>query len=542
MKTWVNSANFYHIYPLGFCGCEQFEIDGEPQHRILKIVDWIEHLVDMNINAVYLGPVFESVEHGYDTVDYMQVDKRLGTNEDLKFVCQQLHKYGIKVVLDGVFNHVGRGFWAFKDVLHNGHSSRYCSWFANLNFGGSSPMGDPFWYEGWQGHYNLVKLNLRNPEVCDHLMSAVHQWIDEYGIDGIRLDAADCIDPDFFRRLKNETKSRRNDFWLMAEIIHGDYNRWANESMLDSVTNYECYKGIYSSHNDKNYFEIAHSLNRQFGSGGIYKSIFTYNFVDNHDVNRVASVLSNKAHLKNVYTVVYTMPGAPSVYYGSEFGAEGVKANNSDAPLRPCLELSELQGKNCDLVEHISKLGKIHKFIKAFHSTNFENIIIRNQQLVYKRYDEGSVAFILLNLEDNPFNVTVNTGSNDMTDLLSSAKVLGNDGHINVDIPPHSSMVLVDTNSIPEDFYINRVPEVIKVLPDGTVDVPKELTTKEKIPFGRYKHFKGGEYEVIDIAVHSETEEEMVVYKALYGDNQMFVRPAKMWLDPPDRFTLIEKY
>lgn len=539
MKTWINSASFYHIYPLGFCGCEQFEIDGEPKHRILKIVDWIPHLVDMNINAVYLGPVFESVEHGYDTVDYMQVDKRLGTNEDLKFVCKQLHKYDIKVVLDGVFNHVGRGFWAFKDVQEKGQGSHYCSWFANLNFGGASPMGDPFWYEGWQGHYNLVKLNLRNPEVCDHLMSAVHNWIDNYGIDGIRLDAADCIDPDFFRRLKQETKSRRNDFWLMAEIIHGDYNRWANDSMLDSVTNYECYKGIYSSHNDRNYFEIAHSFNRQFGSGGLYKNIFTYNFVDNHDVNRVASILSNKNHLKNVYTLVYTMPGAPSVYYGSEFGVEGIKQNGSDAPLRPCLDLKELENKNPELVAHISKLGRIHTHIKAFHGTNFDNIIIRNQQLVYKRFEEDCTVYVLLNLEENPFNVNLYTGCDDMTELISDNKILGNGGNVNIDVPPYSSMVLIDTNAIPESYYINRTPEIIKILPDGTPDIPKELTLEEKIPLGKYRHFKGNEYEVIALAKDSETQEDIVVYKALYGDGEIWVRPAKMWLDPPDRFVKI---
>lgn len=542
MRTWVNNVSFYHIYPLGFCGCEQFEIDGEPQHRILKIVDWIPHLVDMNIGAVYLGPVFESVEHGYDTVDYIQVDKRLGTNEDLKFVCEQLHRYGIKIVLDGVFNHVGRGFWAFRDVIEKGQSSHYCDWFANLNFGGGSPMGDPFWYEGWQGHFNLVKLNLRNQEVCDHLLSCVHNWISEYDIDGIRLDAADCIDPDFFRRLKHETKARKNDFWLMAEIIHGDYNRWANESMLDSVTNYECYKGIYSSHNDKNYFEIAHSLNRQFGSGGIYKSIFTYNFVDNHDVNRVASVLSDKNNLKNVYSLLYTMPGAPSVYYGSEFALEGVKQNNSDAPLRPCLDLTELSSGSNDLVHHISQLGRIHSKLKAFHGTGFENMIIRNNQLVYKRFEEDMTVYCMLNLDCTPYTVTVNVGCAEVYELIGGTKMLTTDGNLCVDIPPYSSLIICDIEKVPEEYYINRTPEILPAIPEGVTEIPHEPTIEEKIPKGRYKHFKGNEYEVIEIAKHSETLEDMVVYKKLYDDYAVWVRPASMWLDPPDRFVLIEKY
>ena len=226
----------------------------------------------MNISAVYLGPVFESVEHGYDTIDYKLVDNRLGTNDDLKEVCKALHEAGMKVILDGVFNHVGRDFWAFKDIQEKGQGSQYCDWFANLNFGGSSPCGDPFWYEGWNGFYNLVKLNLRNPAVCDYLIDAVDYWINEFDIDGIRFDAADCLDFDFIKRIHYFTKGKKNDFWLMGEIIHGDYNRWANSEMFDSVTNYECYKGIYSSHNTKNYFEIDYSINRQFGSNGaIYK-------------------------------------------------------------------------------------------------------------------------------------------------------------------------------------------------------------------------------------------------------------------------------
>ena len=238
------------------------------------------------------------------------------TEHAFRTVCGRLHESGIRVVLDGVFNHVGREFWAFRDVQQNGRGSRYCGWFHNLSFGGGSPMGDPFWYDACEGHFNLVKLNLKNPEVVDHLLGAVGSWIQDFGIDGLRLDAADCVDPDFFRRLRSFCKEKKPDFWLMGEIIHGDYNRWAEDpEMLDSrQQTYECYKGIYSSHNDKNYFEIAYSLNRQFGDGGIYKNIYTYNFVDNHDVNRLASVLRNPEHLENAYTLLFTMPGAPSVY------------------------------------------------------------------------------------------------------------------------------------------------------------------------------------------------------------------------------------
>ena len=202
MNNWINEAIFYHIYPLGFCGAPQFNDNGETVNRIKKVIDWIPHLKKLSINAIYFGPIFESSEHGYDTKDYLEIDRRLGTKEDFKEVCKNLHDNDIKIVLDGVFNHVGREFWAFKDVQKNGQNSKYCSWFQNLNFGGSSPMGDSFWYEGWHGHYNLVKLNINNPEVIEHLLNAVGNWIDEYDIDGVRLDAADYMDKSFLRNLR----------------------------------------------------------------------------------------------------------------------------------------------------------------------------------------------------------------------------------------------------------------------------------------------------------------------------------------------------
>ena len=269
--NWYDNAIMYHIYPLGFCGAPKHNEGGEPVNRLEKVLDWIPHLKEMQVDAVYFGPIFESVEHGYDTTDYRQIDRRLGTNEMFKHICEVLHENGIRVILDGVFNHVGRNFWAFRDVQEKGQASPYCDWFAGLNFGGSSPYGDPFWYEGWNGYYNLVKLNLKNWHVCDHLIEAVGYWMDEFQIDGIRFDAADCVDFDFFKRIRSFCKGKKPDFWLMGEIIHGDYKRWANPEMLDSVTNYECYKGIYSSHNDKNYFEINYSINRQFGNGGVLR-------------------------------------------------------------------------------------------------------------------------------------------------------------------------------------------------------------------------------------------------------------------------------
>lgn len=536
--NWVNESVFYHIYPLGFCGAPQQNSGGEPQNRIAKIIEWLPHLLKLHINAVYLGPVFESSEHGYDTADYYTLDRRLGTNADFKKVCETLHAHGIRIVLDGVFNHVGRSFWAFEDVRKNGRASQYCGWFHNLNFGGGSPMGDPFWYEGWQGHFNLVKLNLQNPEVVDHLLGAAGMWMDEFGIDGLRLDAADCVDPAFFRRLRTFCLEKRPDFWLMGEIIHGDYNRWANPDMLDSVTNYECEKGLYSSHNDKNYFEIAYSLNRQFGNGGIYKNLCLYNFVDNHDINRLATMLRNRAHLYNTYTLLYTMPGVPSVYYGSEWGVTGAKQGGSDAPLRPCLELGQISGADEALCTHIARLGIIRRSLPALQYGTYEQKLVKNEQFVFERADDGRYVYIALNLSDHPEYVEFRVRTAPLTDLFTGTTFETNDGNLKLELPAFGARILVP----PEDCA--RLAGAAHAAP-GTpepaqpVQAPDAPAARPDQPRafrpGLYRHFKGNEYEAIGLARHSETLEQLVVYRALYGEGGLWVRPLDMFMEEIER-------
>lgn len=404
MKHWINDSIFYHIYPLGFCGAPQYNDFCSPaNHRIEQIYEWTGHMKWLGVNALYLGPVFESTSHGYDTVDYYNVERRLGNNESFKKLVAHLKENGIRVVLDGVFNHVGRNFWAFNDVLINGSDSIYKDWFYNLKFKGKSPYNDPFTYEGWNGHYSLVKLNLKNEEVKKHLFGAVEMWMREFNIDGIRLDAADCLDHDFMRELSAFCKNIRPDFWLMGEVIHGDYNKWANPQMLDSVTNYECYKGLYSSHVDVNYFEIAYTLKREFAGGGKYENLTLYNFADNHDVNRVSSSVTDKAHLFPLYGLLFTMPGAPSVYYGSEWGIEGKKEKNSDQPLRPYLQRSEMRQNSPlpDLVNFISRLSGIRIQSKAIKYGSYKELLVKHQQFAFLREFEDEKIIVLANSSPN---------------------------------------------------------------------------------------------------------------------------------------------
>lgn len=402
-KNWINEAVFYHIYPLGFTGAPKYN-EGEKTsgNRILKVLEWIPHLKKLGVNAIYFGPIFQSVSHGYDTSNYYMTDSRLGNTEDFKKVFSLLHDNGIKIVLDGVFNHVGRGFWAFNDVQLNLEQSRYKEWFSHLDFTQQSPAGDKFAYEMWEGNGDLVKLNLKNPEVYEHLLGAVKMWIEEFHIDGLRLDAADCVDKDFFKRLRNFTKEIKEDFWLMGEIIHGDYREWVNDEMLDSVTNYECWKGIYSSHNDKNYFEIAYSLKRQFGQDGIYKDLCLYNFLDNHDVNRIGSLLKKKENMKNAYAILFLMPGVPSIYYGSEWGIQGEKGTgeNTDDPIRPELDLKELEGANQEIIEHIKKLSCIRKESRAVKYGAYEEVLVKNEQFAFARTLGKEQKVVVLNCSE----------------------------------------------------------------------------------------------------------------------------------------------
>lgn len=526
--SFINESVIYNIYPLGFCGAPIFN-DGKLEYRLDKIYDCIEHMKKMSVNVLVFNPLFESTRHGYDTIDYRKVDCRLGDNNSFKEICKTLHDNGIRVMLDGVFNHVGRDFFAFKDVQQNLQNSRYCSWFQNLNFGGNSPKGDPFWYEGWAGHYDLVKLNLQNNEVVNYLLDSVKFWIDEFEIDGLRLDAADCVDLEFFKKLKNTCKSKKPDFWLYGEITHGDYNRWANNEALDSVTNYECYKGIYSSHNDHNYFEIAHSLNRQFANGGVYQNIYTYNFVDNHDVNRVASTVKDKQHLNNIYTLMYTMPGVPSIYYGSEFGIEGKRTQYSDIELRPCLDLNNIENANYDLFNHIVKLGKVRLALDALKYGKFENVNIMNEKLVYKRKSDNQTVFVAFNLTNHDDKIGFNTECNaKLTDALTN-EVFDVNGYFEVPMKPYSSRILVvNDGSFKLDFDKEVVCEKIE---KKETDVAPVDNTPEEITVGRYRHFKGNEYEVLGFAEHTETGEKLVIYMSVDGSGDVWARPYDMFAE-----------
>ena len=448
-STWADNAFFYHIYPLGLCGApEQNDLSKPDIARIDQLYPWLDHIQNLGANALYIGPVFQSSKHGYDTIDYYRIDRRLGSNDSFTRFAEALHSRGMYLVLDAVFNHVGRDFWAFKDVLAHGEQSLYVDWFHNLRFGEESPLGDPFTYEGWSGHYGLVKLNLSHPHVQAHLFDAVRMWMDRFGIDGLRLDAADCLDFDFLRALHQVTKQRRPDFWLMGEVVHGDYRQWANPETLDSVTNYEAYKGLYSSLSDINYFEIAYSLKRQFGPEGMYRDLSLYNFVDNHDVDRVASKLKNASWLYPLYLLLYTIPGIPSIYYGSEWGLEGEKGPWSDTQLRPVLELAKIstQSPQPELPGVIRRLADIRGNLPALQSGNYQELMVSHQQLAFSRQYNGQTVVVTLNSSSEAVNIALSTDweHGNLRDQLDQNAVFSIDNRkVEITLPPTWGRILV---------------------------------------------------------------------------------------------------
>jgi len=386
MENYVDKV-FYHLYPLGFCGAPRFNDFACPAGKGLSsLAGHIDRLRYLGVNALLIGPLFESCSHGYDTVDYYHVDRRLGNNEDLRRLVRAFHDAGMRVILDGVFNHTGREFFAFKGIKAQGAASAYTDWYVGLDFSRNNDQGDGFSYEGWAGHTSLVKLNGNSPAVREYLFGAVRFWIDEFDIDGLRLDAANVLSDSFLRELSVRCRAWKPHFWLMGEMVSGDYRSLAREGCLDSVTNYELYKGLWSSFNDRNFFEIAWTLNRQFSPGGLYPHLGLYNFADNHDVHRVASSLKQPAHLFPLYGLLFCVPGIPSIYYGSEYGIRGGRSPWSDLALRPPWDGAwERRKEGQDLFRAIRDFARIRRESEALRYGGYRELLVAPEQFAFLR-------------------------------------------------------------------------------------------------------------------------------------------------------------
>ena len=477
--AWYDEAVFYHIYPLGLTDAPKENSYSEPVHRLNTLVPWISHIKGIGCNAIYIGPLFESVGHGYETTNYKKLDSRLGTNDDLTNFVKECHAQGIRVILDGVFNHVGRDFFAFKDVKQNREQSRYTGWFCNVNFWGNNEYNDGFSYNNWGGYNLLVKLNQKNPEVRDYICDVIRFWVKEFDIDGIRLDAADVLDFDYMKSLRHVANEVKSDFWLMGEVIHGDYIRWAIENTLHSVTNYHLHKALYSGHNDHNYFEIAHTVKRLYEMGGNRPDgLKLYNFVDNHDVERIYTKLNNKAHFMPVHILMYTLPGIPSVYYGSEFGIEGRKERGSDASLRPAIALCDYKDatSNNPCTKLITALGAARQKIKALSYGEYKELMLTTRQYAFARNLGGQSVVVTVNNDDNSFTMTLPVqNAAEYIGVLSGEKVAVNNGCITVTVKENSGEIWVPEGICEKEEFevvdeaVNVMPEVVNIVPEVVV-------------------------------------------------------------------------
>lgn len=470
--AWYDEAVFYHIYPLGLAGAPKQNDYGEPVHRLNTLLPWVDHIKEIGGSALYIGPLFESVGHGYETTDYKKLDSRLGTNEDLTAFVAYCHEQGIKVIFDGVFNHTGRDFFAFKDIQANRENSQYKDWYCNVNFWGNNEYNDGFSYDNWGGYNLLVKLNQKNPAVVDYICDVIRFWVSEFDVDGIRLDAADVLDFDFMKALRRTANEVKPDFWLMGEVIHGDYSRWVNGETLHSVTNYTLHKALYSGHNDHNYFEIAHTVRRLQNMG----TLKLYNFVDNHDVERIYTKLTNKAHFAPVHVLLYTLPGVPSIYYGSEFGIEGRKEYGSDDSLRPALNIEDYKDsvKTNPCTALIAALGKVRQAVPALSYGSYDELMLTNRQFAYARDLDGTRVIVSVNNDDSPAGMHLAAGNcAAYVGTLSGEKVSVQDGHINITQPANSGEIWV-----PEGTDLNVKP--VRVETNAEIKVESKTESKAK--------------------------------------------------------------
>ena len=451
--AWYDEAFFYHIYPLGLCGAPKTNSYGEEEHRLRVLWPWVEHLKRIGVTALYIGPLFESGSHGYDTTDYRRLDRRLGSNEDLKRFVRHCHEHGIRVVLDAVFNHSGRDFFAFRDLKERRESSEYKDWYCNVNFRNNNEYNDGFSYDNWGGYNLLAKFNLRNPQVLNYHLETVRYWVSEFDIDGLRLDTADVLDFDFMRALRNLANTVKPEFWLMGEVIHGEYQRWVNPGMLHAVTDYALHKALYSGHNDHNYFEIAHTINRFIQNGVDCRTL--YSFADNHDVERIHTKLNDKRHWLPVHILLFCLPGIPSVYYGSEFGIDGRKARGgSDDEIRPQLNLDELLTGENSCLEAVRALGQIYRQEKALAWGDYHQLVLTTKQYAFRRGD----VLVAVNNDGGDCELSIPCADGSYRGTLHGGSLTAENGRLSLHLGACDGEILIPESRSTAQFEPIRTP------------------------------------------------------------------------------------
>jgi cyclomaltodextrinase len=394
--SWVKHAVWWHIYPLGFAGApkEALPAGTAPEHRLQKLLPWLDYVLELGASGIALGPVFASETHGYDTTDYFRIDPRLGDDADFDDLIREAHARGLRVILDGVFNHTGRSFQPFQDALAEGRSAPTAPWFriswpepgAEPATGSSEPD-----YEDFEGHHHLVALNHDEPQVACFVADVMKHWLGR-GADGWRLDAAYAVPSGFWASVLAAVRSDYPEAYFVGEYIHGDYAAEVSTGTLDSATQYELWKAAWSSLNDTNFYELAAALDRH---NSFLDTFVPLTFVGNHDVTRIASKLKDPELLPHALVVLFTVGGTPSVYYGDEQGYRGVKEDRQggDDDVRPVFPASpsDLSPVGQDVYRLHQQLIGVRRRHAWLHSARTKVLSLTNEHLVYEA-SVGSAA------------------------------------------------------------------------------------------------------------------------------------------------------
>jgi cyclomaltodextrinase len=433
---WVEHAVWWNVFPMGFLGAERERLapEADVRHRLPRLETWLDYLVGLGASGLLLGPVFESSTHGYDTVDHLAIDRRLGDAADFDSLVAAAHERGVRVLLDGVFNHVGRDFPQFQEALRDGPGSAAAQWFHLRWTGGAEPD-----YDDFEGHSQLVTLNHSSAAVVDHVVEVMCHWLDR-GADGWRLDAAYAVPPEFWATVLPRVRERHPDAYLVGEVLHGDYADYVRASGLDSVTQYELWKSIWSSLNDRNFHELAWTLSRH---DEMLETFVPLTFVGNHDVTRIASRIEDPSHLAHALVVLLTVAGTPCVYYGDEQGFHGVKEERigGDDAVRPGFpddpgDLSPLGRPVLDLHRRLIALRRRQPWLHRARVTVRQ---VTNDHLVLVMRSGDHAITVALNVSDD--SVALPTpGATSV--LEGGGSLAGSGGGVTTTLAPHGWAVL----------------------------------------------------------------------------------------------------
>lgn len=406
LPGWAARAVFYHIYPLGFFGAPRQNPGGEPVPRLAELRRWYDHIAGLGVNAIYIGPLFESGSHGYDTTDYLSVDRRLGDNALLGQLVKELHERKIKVILDGVFNHTGREFFAFRDIRQNRRGSAYKDWY-HINWGADSEFHDGFAYDSWQGHQILPRLNLDNPDTRQYIFEVARKWLGEVEVDGWRLDVAGDIAPSFWWEFRRECKAINPDCFLMGEVWTGDYRTWVAPDLLDSGTNYQLYHTIDHVFNEGDLSPLRAVMDRaSHPEFGIYKDLTLFNFIGNHDVTRILSQLSDPDDVFPALILLMTIPGIPCLYYGEEVGMTGRKNSDDSALRKPMLAPGAAwPDRDHRLYSLIARLAALRRDHASLQFGSFASLDAGQGFFAYLRRHVRENAVVVLNSGPEPLSL-----------------------------------------------------------------------------------------------------------------------------------------